>query len=755
VGNVQLEPIIARAHPFMQPTGEQDAAIGQSNTLSSKIHPHLGLRGVESHFYPLPPSQCRVFHRHGRPSTVLKHITIMSEVLLRQLEAQRLAYEDTLRLIQSLPGQEGSLPSAPRAFSEAESTQKSISSKEPARKTSAFAPNLDTSSLSDDSDEEDESYFVQDVLPSKSHDHEHLRDHLKTYSWDQWGRQILASVITDRGRLKDPSLFPDQPGPAEDRSHYSHYQVFDVGSDGAPLLVEPAESKNAKSMATRIWHSIKDINNDSTRQRQAVGRITIAREPSPILFAALHLTMKDAFNMDELFRYLVESDASSAKMHRAFHEDVRRRRSFVFNFEYYTIIGEECKPMQWQYADSDRKASAGHIPLTRCSAVVALSLSGEPIKKVRNPARRAKTKYGFVYDPFASWHVLNIQCYPDWKASTDTHDSSKHYVNGPEAFLHTLLQEYRDAQKRFEEIYHRITKLITPGHTFLFNGDLRDERLFEDPDFTYTRRYFWAHSTLGAMNDCIKSLIDAFEDTFTEDVWDGKDKTLWPLLEEESMRNEFWKRRLKKLRTAFEREIRSLRILIKENNERREEIQNLREQLFSGTSVLESRKSVDLATITIQQGHNIKLLTLVNIFFLPLTFVTSVFGMTNMPTEHHYWAFGITIAAICIPFFCLIGTLSTDWGFAFWRKKTATMYAFFARRKRNKNKEGSDGAHDKDTDGVEMSRSTSAAEGMALRLGRPPGTLVFGRPRNLSIDKDSRKGSKTSIDQKAEDGGIV
>jgi hypothetical protein len=42
-----------------------------------------------------------------------------------------------------------------------------------------------------------------------------------------------------------------------------------------------------------------------------------------------------------------------------------------------------------------------------------------------------------------------------------------------------------------------------------------------------------------------------------------------------------------------------------------------------------------------RQGHNIKLLTLVSIFFLPLTFVTSVFGMTNMPTERHYWMFGI------------------------------------------------------------------------------------------------------------------
>ena len=62
----------------------------------------------------------------------------------------------------------------------------------------------------------------------------------------------------------------------------------------------------------------------------------------------------------------------------------------------------------------------------------------------------------------SKWHVLNIQCYPDHKHSMDIHDSTKHYVNGPEAFLHTLLAEFKDAEKRFYEINIRITKLVTP-----------------------------------------------------------------------------------------------------------------------------------------------------------------------------------------------------------------------------------------------------------------------------------------------------
>jgi hypothetical protein len=53
-------------------------------------------------------------------------------------------------------------------------------------------------------------------------------------------------------------------------------------------------------------------------------------------------------------------------------------------------------------------------------------------------------------------------------SNTESHDSTKHYVNGPDAFLNTLLTEYKDAQKRFDEISHRVTKLVTPPVSKLY-----------------------------------------------------------------------------------------------------------------------------------------------------------------------------------------------------------------------------------------------------------------------------------------------
>ncbi|KAF2792843.1 hypothetical protein K505DRAFT_325900 [Melanomma pulvis-pyrius CBS 109.77] len=586
----------------------------------------------------------------------------------------------------------------------------------------------DTSTLSDESDEEDESFFVQDELPSQSFDHEHLREHLKKHSWDEHGREILSAIFTDRGRLKEPHLFPMSPGPVSDRSHYSHFQVYDVGPDGTAELVEASGKENTMSKANEIWHSIKDIGADSTKSQRAVGRITIAREPSPILFGALHLTMNKTFDMNELFRCLVQPEASSAHMHRAFHEDMRHQKTFFFVFEYYTVIGEDCKPMQWQRADKDKGATDSHIPLTRCGAVVALALYDDKPRRIRNRGRRAKTQHGWVQNVWSPWQVLNLQCYPDWRATPDTFESGHRYLNGAEAFLHALLTEYKDARKRYEEIYKRITHLITPPLGFIFDAELRDQRLFEDKEFTWIRRYFYAHQTLGNVNDSIKSMIDSFEDTFTEEVWEGKSKTLWPL-NEESPRNDHWKRRLRLLRLQFEHEMKELRILSRENQERRHEIESLQDHLFSGTSIQESRKSVELADITVQQGRNIKLLTIVNLFFMPLTFVTSVYGMTNMSTEPHYWMFGVTLATVCVPFFSLVGFLSTDLGYRIWMAKTKALWRWM------RPKPSLNITNEPEFQPNLVNRTLSTDEGMQKRLGQGQGqaqTQTHNRPVSSS-----------------------
>lgn len=108
----------------------------------------------------------------------------------------------------------------------------------------------------------------------------------------------------------------------------------------------------------------------------------------------------------------------------------------------------------------------------------------------------------------------------------------------------------------------------------------------------------------------------------------------------------------------------------------------------------ESRKSVEATETTVQQGHNIKLLTLVSIFFLPSQFVTSVFGMTNMPQSPSFWQFGVVLVAVCVPFFVLIGSLNSNRGMMFWQHrveyvyaKLVTLFGWFSRRWAKKQKD--------------------------------------------------------------------
>ncbi|KAI4257307.1 MAG: hypothetical protein L6R42_005756 [Xanthoria sp. 1 TBL-2021] len=682
--------------------------------------------------------------------------------MIQKLAEDRATYLDTLSrahdvlakaLTASATGK-----SPPQLTSDAvrRNTLTSVLEIESLKKSSTFSP--------DDSDTDDnESLFAQEPLLKELYDEDGLRRHLRGFNWTPSDREIVGSVLDNKQLLQRSSIFPVTLGPVDDRSHLSHYSIFDVGKDGAPLQIQRADEKPV-SRAQAIWNNIKSINADVSRTREAVGRITIVREPSPLLFAALHYTMTPHFDMDEIFRMLAE-DKTRAEAHRPFSPDHRHQRTFVFTLDFYTIIGDECQPMTWQKSDEDHGSSTTHIPISRCSSVVALSLTGQPARQVKNKARRAVQKIGQIFDPFAPWHVLSLQSYPDWKHSIDAHNSTRHYVNGPEAFLITLRAEFKDAQKRLLEVYNRISDLVRMPSNFMFNEAARDKLLFEDENFTFSRRYFWAHQSLGIMNEDIQEMSLSYRKVFTDSVWDGSSKLVWPGDESVSSRYANWRKRMRKLREDIESELQGLENIAAMNSDKMKEIKGLRDNLFSGTSVLESRRSVDQAMITVQQGHNIKLLTLVTIFFLPLTFVTSVFGMTNMNPDEGFLHFGIVTTVICVPTYFLIGSLNTTSGAHFWRKKTQQFFAaigeafvkvlaFFGYRPQWANRPSSFHSDLSNTRPLQR-RSQSAREGMAARdyISPPPtsptNTAPFNRRPTLSPNANKEGSSQNDLHNSA------
>lgn len=241
-------------------------------------------------------------------------------------------------------------------------------------------------------------------------------------------------------------------------------------------------------------------------------------------------------------------------------------------------------------------------------------------------------------------------------------------------------------------------------------------------------------------------MVSAYRHCFKERVWNGTDKIVWPGDENSSSRFANWRKRMRHMRQDIEYELHQLEKIIHMNEVKMKEIKSLRDNLFSGTSVLESRRSVMQATITVQQGHNIKLLTLVTIFFLPLTFVTSVFGMTNMPPDDNYHPFGITTAIICLPTYMLIGSLNTTKGLHFWTTKTRTFFHNTAKWLAkflalfNYKPEWTWDYHERKPAAAipgqtRKPRSQSATEGMAARGGFGP--MSPGGPNSLLLSSHS------------------
>jgi hypothetical protein len=92
---------------------------------------------------------------------------------------------------------------------------------ESVQKDSAF-------SLDDESDtDSDESLYVQHTLPPESFNEEGLRKHISDYNWTEAGKKVLGSLLENERPLRERAKFPSAIGEVDDRSHLTHYSIFD------------------------------------------------------------------------------------------------------------------------------------------------------------------------------------------------------------------------------------------------------------------------------------------------------------------------------------------------------------------------------------------------------------------------------------------------------------------------------------------------------------------------------------------------
>ncbi len=207
--------------------------------------------------------------------------------------------------------------------------------------------------------EDDESFFAQETLPPRDFSETDLIEHLKTHPWDIYSKYILQDLLRNI-ELLSVGIFVKDRHHQTDANH-QHAELYHIGMDGAPVRLARGDSDEGPLAS---WEALKSINSIASR-KQAVGRIVIVREPASSLFAAIHLTMNEYFDMDSIYRILIDDHTPSKAMVKGYlKKDHRRQRSIVFVFKYHTIVGEGRSPLPWQSHADDLDSAEDHIPLT-------------------------------------------------------------------------------------------------------------------------------------------------------------------------------------------------------------------------------------------------------------------------------------------------------------------------------------------------------------------------------------------------------
>lgn len=156
----------------------------------------------------------------------------------------------------------------------------------------------------------------------------------------------------------------------------------------------------------------------------------------------------------------------------------------------------------------------------------------------------------------------------------------------------------KTVQSYWKDILDYFDQLISESDTFL-DPERHDRLLSDDESFSRSKRYFWAITALKELDLSIsdnllqmKRLLDTRSSSWVESSRKGE---------------------LEDARSCLQIRYREIEQIAIQLREKRQEAVDLRDGLFSASAVIESRSATRL-------GENVKLLTFVSIFFLPLSF---------------------------------------------------------------------------------------------------------------------------------------
>ncbi|KAL7651531.1 hypothetical protein ACMYSQ_011240 [Aspergillus niger] len=217
------------------------------------------------------------------------------------------------------------------------------------------------------------------------------------------------------------------------------------------------------------------------------------------------------------------------------------------------------------------------------------------------------------------WTIVCLTPTGFWPSETSYADQTAPLLMAQS--LEYVSRALQDVSQRWQTLLEALEEV--DNHQFFQDPENLADRLFDDDSFSTSKRYFWAINFLHEFIHLIDDNIEQWEQYHKACV--GPALRLCSLTTEHHL-NESYKalRMYESLATDSCSELRSLRQAF---HERLEQITVMRDgasdlRLFNASAVMESRASTRL-------GENVKLLTKVSIFFLPLSFCTSIWSVNE------------------------------------------------------------------------------------------------------------------------------
>lgn len=211
-------------------------------------------------------------------------------------------------------------------------------------------------------------------------------------------------------------------------------------------------------------------------------------------------------------------------------------------------------------------------------------------------------------DHFFNENNLSFPIYSQTPQKVETLSHSFGRLHSLGAEMNLIAQGLRKISERWDD-FGSFFDFTLDGSDSLMQPSEHDNLLFDDGAFSRSRRYFWAIDCLSEFDTSISDNIKQWELYKEARVLPRVAAGALPELEYHQFKQ-------------AEKQCRVLQIQRESMRQKLASTKALRDALFSASAVIESRASTRL-------GENVKLLTFVNIFFLPLSFCTSLWSIND------------------------------------------------------------------------------------------------------------------------------